>query len=368
MKAAGDGLRAAQPGVARAPGPGATAAGLSPAAAAAAAGSETPEAPRARVIAAFAAIYLIWGSTYLAIRVAIETLPPLLMLGARFAVAGLLMLAWARLRGAPAPTARHWRSAALMGLLIPCLGTGAVAWAEQTNPSGTVALLVATVPLWVALIDRLTGGGHRLGGRLWLGLAAGFAGVAVLAGPAAPGLGAVAVTPGALALVVGTLSWASGSVYSKRARLPGSAVLTTGMQLTLGGGMLLALGGLLGEGARVDLGAVSTASLVALAYLLICGTFVTFTAYMWLLRVTSPARVATYAYVNPVIALLLGWGLAGETLSPRVAVAAPLILTAVGLILSSPARAAAPARPLWRRRRSGGVPPPSLGSVRGKAN
>jgi len=293
----------------------------------------TPAPPRWSILAAFAAVYLIWGSTYLAIRIAIETMPPLLMLGVRFGIAGLLLHAWARWRGAPPATARQWRSAALMGLLMPFGGTGAVAWAEQFLSSGLAALVVATLPLWITVIDVLRGG-VRPGARAVAGLVAGFAGVALLFGPQARG-GAPGSALAIAVLMIGCVSWALGSVISRRLEQAASPALSSGMQMTLGGVFLVAFGLLLGEGTLIDPARFSLASLGALAYLIVFGSLIAFSSFLWLLRVAPPAQVATYAYVNPVVALFLGWLIAGEVLNGAMLAAAAVILGSVALILKT---------------------------------
>lgn len=288
------------------------------------------------IAAAFAAIYLVWGSTYLAIRIAIETMPPLIMLGARFGVAGLLMVLWARARGAAPVTPRQWGWALLLGLLMPCWGTGSVAWAEQYVSSGLAALLVATVPLLVVAIDALRGR-RRLSVRVVLGVVAGFGGVAFLMRPGAAGdHPSVPLAIGVL--MVGTVAWSIGSVISQQVDQPASPVLAIGLQMAIGGGWLTLAGLALGEGSQVELAGFSLRSFLAFAYLIVFGSFVAYLAYGWLLRVTEPAKVATYAYVNPVIALLLGWSLAGEALDAQVLVAAVVILASVVLILKTPRR------------------------------
>lgn len=294
----------------------------------------TPQAtaPRSRLIVAFASIYLIWGSTYLAIKFAIETLPPFLMAGLRFLVAGALIHGWMRLRGAPRPSRLEWKGAAIVGGFLLLGGNGGVVWAQQTVPSGLAALIVATVPLWMVLAGWAAPGGTRPTGAVWLGVALGFAGIAVLIGPAGlSGAGAVDRT-GAIVLVLASLSWAIGSIYARRAVLPASPLLTTGMQMIAGGAILAVAGTLSGEWARVDLAAVSMRSLLGLAYLILFGALLGYSAYVWLLRHTTPARVSTYAYVNPVVAVFLGWAFANEPVTLRTLVGAAVIVSGVALI------------------------------------
>jgi len=292
------------------------------------------------IAAAFAAIYLIWGSTYLGIRIAIESLPPLLMAASRFLLAGSLMYAWARLRGTPRPHRRHWPQAAWIGGLMLLGGNGGVSWAEQRVSSGAAALIIATVPIWVALLDSLRRGGRKPGGWEIAGLALGPAGVALLVGPAA-GAGAERVDGlGAAVLVGAALSWTIGTLSAPGTDLPASKPLAIAMQMLCGGALLLVAGLLTGEGARFHPAAVTARSLLALIYLALFGSIVAFSAYMWLLHHCPPARVATYAFVNPIVAVLLGWGLAGEPLGPRTLIAGLVIVSAVALIVLRPRFAA----------------------------
>lgn len=291
---------------------------------------ETPALPR--VLAAFAAVYVIWGSTYLAIRFAIETLPPLLMAGARFLLAGAIVYGFLRLRGEAAPSRRHWRSAAIVGALLLVGGNGGVVLAERTVPSGVAALLVAMVPLWMVLLEWLRPGGTRPALRTVAGLVVGFAGMVMLVGPAGL-LGGGAVDPGGAGLLMlGSVSWAAGSIFSRSAALPKSPFMATGMEMLSGGALLVVAGLLRGELGSTDVSAFSTTSVLAFAYLVLFGSVVGFTAYIWLLGVSTPARVSTYAYVNPVVAVFLGWLLASEPVTPRVLIAAAIIIAAVAVI------------------------------------
>lgn len=326
------------------------------------------DVPRSKIVAAFLAIYLVWGSTYLAIRFAIETIPPFLMAGARFVVAGTLLFTFARVRGAPRPTARHWRSTAVVGVLLLLGGNGGVVWAEQVVPSGLAALLVATVPLWMVLLEW-GAGGERPTGSVMAGVALGLLGVALLVGPSSFA-GAGRVDPlGAAVLIGASLSWAAGSLYSRRASLPDVPLVGAGMHMVSGGAALLVAGILTGEGSRLAFAAISMRSALALGYLIVFGAIVGFTAYVWLLRTTSPARVATYAYVNPVIAVLLGWALAAEPLGMRVIGAAAMIVAAVALITGGGRRLAGlGASAIVRRsgaRRAPTTPPLAEGGTHG---
>lgn len=306
---------------------------------------------RALLLSAYAAVYVIWGSTYLAIRLGIRTLPPFGMAGVRFLLAGALLYGWARVRGAPRPTRTQWGAATVVGALLLCAGNGAVTWAEQRVPSGIAALLIATEPLWIVLLGWAQRGGDRPTRTTALGLGLGLAGVAVLVGPSAlrgaanPGASTGASTVdliGAVVVVGGALTWAAGSLWSGRSRLPTSAPLATGMQMVAGGALLLGASLAAGEPASFRPALVSLTSVAALGYLAVFGSIVAFSAYTWLLTVEPPARVATYAFVNPVVAVGLGWAVAGEPLTARVLVAAAIIVGAVVLLTLCPTGAKQP--------------------------
>jgi drug/metabolite transporter (DMT)-like permease len=302
-------------------------------------------ATRAQIIAAFASIYLIWGSTYLAIRYADQTIPPFIMGGIRFLISGAMLYAWARYRGAPRPSRIHWRNAVIAGAFLLLGGNGAVVWAEQFVPSGMTALLVSILPFWLVIIEWVRPPRRRPAGAVLVGLILGFIGIVVLVGPADLG-GHGDVRPiGALVLITGSLSWAIGSFYSRDAELPESGLLTTGMEMLGGGILLLIVGALTGEFSGFDIHGVSRASAAGLLYLITFGSLLGFTSYIWLLDKVSPARLGTYAYVNPLVAVILGWAIAGERLSVRTAVAATIVLCAVALIttarsVGSPAKTA----------------------------
>ena len=286
-----------------------------------------------QILAAFAAIYLLWGSTYLFIRFGVETIPPFLMAGTRHLLAGSLLLAWVRLRTGEQPRASQWLPAAIVGTLLLVGGNGGVTWAEQRVPSGLAALLVATMPLWLVLLDWLRPGGVRPRLGATLGLLLGFGGVALLVGPSR--LNGTHVDPlGATVLVLAALSWAIGSLYSRHGKLATSPLLAAAMQSLCGGTLLFILGGVSGEWTRLDLAQVSLRSVLSLAYLVLFGSLLGFTAYIWLLRVTTPSRVSTYAYVNPVVAVLLGWAFAGEAITGRMIGATALIVGAVALVIT----------------------------------
>ena len=283
-------------------------------------------------------LWLIWGSTYLAILWAIRTLPPFLMAGARFVVAGLVFFAWAKIRGAEWPRAIEWRSAAIVGALLVLVGNGAIVWAEMRLPTGLAALLVATVPLWMVVLDSLRPGGTRPSGRVLVGVATGLAGVGVLvSGNWA--VGSQHIDPwGVVACLSAAMCWSIGSIYSRRAALPKSPRLAVGMELLCGGSFLVIAGCLHGEVGHLNLAQASAQSWLALAYLAVFGSLVGFSAYVFLLGETTPARATTYAYVNPVVAVLLGWALAGESITVRTLTAMAIIVTAVVLITSGGSR------------------------------
>src|SRR5471032_3259206 len=287
---------------------------------------------RSRLIAAFAAVYLIWGSTYLAIRFAVETLPPLLMAGARFLIAGSVLLLWVRLRQGATPRRAEWRTGLVSGALLLVGGNGAVVWAEQRVPSGIAALLVAVVPVWVVALEWLRPGGRRPGIWVFVGLALGLAGLALLVGPALlSGRGTVDPV-GALVLIFGALSWAIGSLYTKGAPKPSSGLLGSGTQMIAAGVCLVIIAALIGEVGQLDLAHASTRSLLGLAYLITFGSLIGYTAYLYMLAHTTAAKAATYAYVNPIVAVLLGWLFANEPIDARTLLSAAVILAGVAII------------------------------------
>lgn len=293
------------------------------------------EPSRILLIAAFATVYLVWGSTYLAIRFAVETLPPFTMIGIRFFAAGLILTGWMYGRGERASLV-HWRTASVISALMLVGGTGVLAWAEQTVPSGIAALIVAFVPLWIVIISALRG--TRPSPATLVGLALGLLGLVLLIGPSEIVGGADLDRAGAWAIVFSTFAWALGSVYASTAPQHPSAFLSAGLQMVTGGVLLLFLGFVLGE--RVVLDTATPRSILALGYLVVFGSILAFTAYSWLLRNADTAKVATYAYVNPIVAVLLGWMLAGEVLTPRVGLAASIIVGAVALIITTKRRKA----------------------------
>jgi drug/metabolite transporter (DMT)-like permease len=294
----------------------------------------TLRSDRFKLIVAFACIYLIWGSTYLAIRFAVETMPPLLMAGVRFLIAGGLLYAWLLLRGEAArPTRGQWSAAALLGALFFLGGNGAVSWAETRVPSGLVALLIATIPVWIVLLDWVRRGGTRPSATVLVGVIAGLVGVVLLVGVHGPGGGIDHA--GFAVLIVGEIAWAAGTVFSRRLPHPESHLQSGAMQMLAGGAALCVVGLALGEGARFHAGAISTRSVLAVLYLVFAGSIVAFSAYNWLLHASTPARVGTYAFVNPIVAVFLGWTFAGEALGPNTLLAALFIVAGVVLIVIS---------------------------------
>jgi drug/metabolite transporter (DMT)-like permease/heme-degrading monooxygenase HmoA len=290
---------------------------------------------RVRLILAFAAVYLIWGSTYLAIRFAIETIPPFLMGAARFGVAGLILYAWARWRGEAAPRKSDLKAAVIIGLLMVVFGNGLVIWSEQFVPSGLAAVFVSTGPLWLVLIDWWVTGRRALPGHTVAGLVTGFAGVTLLT---LLGSGLSIEAPSSMLVVsagiitLAAFSWAAGSIYARRLELKVSLTMLLGLQMMAGSGMLLLAGTLTGEWSRFDPLGISGVSLASLVYLVVMGTLVGYSSYLWLMRVSEPAKVATHGYVNPVVAVFLGWLLAAEPITPGMLFATATILLGVALI------------------------------------
>ena len=288
---------------------------------------------KTKIWLAMFALYIAWGTTYLAIRFANETIPPFLMTGVRFLLAGLVLYTWRRLAGDPSPTRRQWRSAVIIGSLLLVGGIGGVTLAERYVPSGIAALIIAATPLWVVFIDAFRRGGHRPSWPTIAGVVVGLAGMVILVDPfrsswQKPDINLIGV---ALLLLAG-LAWAIGSVYSKSADLPRSPLLGTGMELLAGSAGSFVTGLVMGEGRQLDLAAISIRSLAGLGYLTVVGSLIAFVCYTWLLRVAPTNLVMTYAYVNPVVAIIVGSLLAHEALSTSIIIAIPLILSAVGLI------------------------------------
>jgi drug/metabolite transporter (DMT)-like permease len=300
--------------------------------------SETPPS-RAAIAGAFAALYVVWGSTYWAIAVTVQSLPAFATGGLRFLCAGILLFAWLRWRGAPLPTAPQWRSCFIIGSLLFIGGNGCVCWAERWVPSGEASLMVAATPLWMAIIPWLARRGPAPRPMAWVGIVLGIVGVGVLVG--SPGHAAVGghEAAGRAALIIASLSWSFGAAFSKWLPLPPSALMSSAAQMITGGAAMILCGFAFGE--RIDLASASAASLWALLYLILIGSLVGFAAFTFLLRWTTPARVSTYAFVNPLVAVLLGAAALHESLGARQAVAGALILGAVAAILMPAPREAA---------------------------
>jgi drug/metabolite transporter (DMT)-like permease len=308
-------------------------------------------APTWRIIASFAAIYLFWGASYLGIRFALESLPPLVIPGIRFTLAGLILILLARRAGAAPPLRAHWRSAVMLGFLMFFVANSTLTLAQTRIPSSLAATLYATSPLWFALLGWLWQGEARPGGRAIAGLVLGFVGIIVLFGP---GTGKGVLDPiGGLLVLISALSWTVGSLLSRRLPMPDSAYLGAGMNLFVSGVFCLFLSIVTGELGQVDVASISLPSILAMLYLMFGASLLGFSSYMWLLTVTTPNRIATYAYVNPVIAMFLGVILAGETLTWQAAAASAIIIAAVVLITTARpgSKAAAehsPPRRRWR--------------------
>lgn len=292
--------------------------------------------PKALLLA-FAAVYLVWGSTYLAIRFGVETIPPFLLGGTRFLVAGLVLMAVSRARGAAPPKLGEWKAATISGTFMVAGGNGVVCWAEQFVPSGLAALLVATVPLWLVAIARFGPDRERPGPLEIAGVVLGVAGVVVLVrgsgtGIAVGGASADQVALGAVAILGSSLSWAVGSMYNRRAALPQPPLYGTALTMTAGGLVLVLVGLGTGEFGRLSLADVSARSWLSLLHLTVMGSIVAFSAYMWLLRTVRPAAAGTYAYVNPVVALFLGWWLADEAFTLPMLAGTAIIVAGVVLV------------------------------------
>jgi drug/metabolite transporter (DMT)-like permease len=306
-------------------------------------------------------LYVVWGSTYLGIAIAVETIPPFLMAAVRFGIAGTVLMTWSLLRARRAfvaPTRREWRDTIIVGTLLLGGGMGMVAFGEQTIPSGVAALLIAMMPVWVAIFGRAFLG-ERLPRIAAVGIVVGFVGVAILVGPTILGQAGSLDPLGLAAIIVSPIAWSLGSLYaSHRATLPRQPLVATGTQMLAGGAVLALMAGVTGEFGRFDAAAVSRDSIGALAYLTVIGSLLAFTAYGWLLRVAPLPLIATYAYVNPVVAVILGAAVRHEPIDPRTLVAGAVIIGAVALIVTARGRMRAPAL------RSSGAPSPGPATAR----
>jgi len=293
--------------------------------------------PRAwKVLLAFAIIYFVWGSTFLAIRVGVREVPPFLLAGMRFSVAGIVLYGWMRFRGTPSPTAREWGAASFLAILIFVFDYGLLFWAERRVPSGIAAVMLATIPVFMAIAEIVFLRTQRLTFRLGLALLIGLAGVAVLVGHAMS-LGEAPVdTAGACALMVAAISWSVAASLTRKLPLPSAKAMSSGAQMLAGGVLLTLTAALLGEFRGFHIQGVSRGAWLALAYLIVAGSIVAFTAYVWLIHHESPTKVGTYAYVNPVVAVLLGYFLGGEAIGPRTIVGTLLVLVSVVVITTTP--------------------------------
>jgi len=298
---------------------------------------ETAFQPRAwKALLAFAIIYFVWGSTFLAIRVGVREVPPFLLAGLRFLVAGLVLYLWMRARGTPSPTWRQWGAATVLATLIFVLDYGLLFWAEKRVPSGIAAVMMATIPVFMAIAEIVVLRTQRLTLRLALALLVGLAGVGVLVGPSVS-LGEAPVdTTGACALIIAAISWSVAASLSRRLPSPASKVMSSGTQMLAGGVLLLLAAVALGEFRGFHPQAVSRGAWLSLAYLIVAGSIIGFTAYVWLIHHESPTKVGTYAYVNPVVAVLVGYFLGGEAIGPRTIVGTLLVLVSVVVITITP--------------------------------
>lgn len=288
----------------------------------------TEKTSRVLLLLSFGIIYVVWGSTYLAIRFAVETIPPLVTAGIRHLSAGTVLFAWAWMRGYR-PMKKDWFGAAVLGFLFFFIGHGSLHWAEQVVPSGLAALLVATEPLWITLIGLILSHKQNLNWLSITGLLVGFAGVLLLTTDHRLS-GRSASLLGTAAIIVGTLTWSLGMIYSQRSNsLPTNSVARAGMSLLMGSWMLLATAAVSGEFHGLRWANVSSKSIFGLLYLIVFGSIVAYTAYMWLLERCSPTLIATHTYVNPIVAVLLGWAWAGEAINGRVLVSALLVVISV---------------------------------------
>lgn len=292
-----------------------------------------PHPTRGKVLTAFFAVYVLWGSTYLFIKYTVASIPPLGMAGARFLLAGIILFVYARVRGAQAPRPSHWRASALVGVLLMFSNAG-VAWSETRIPSGVASLLVAMTPCWMVLFDWASSRERAPHPGVLAGLALGLSGVAILVGPGSLFGGARIDGLAATIVLCGTAAWAFGSLYARKAPRPASPQLLSGMQMICGGAALSTVALMTHQWDGFSFATLPPRAAWSFLWLLTFGSLVAFSAYMYLLTVSTPARVSTYAYVNPVVAVFLGWAFAGETLSTRTVVAAVVIVGAVVLIVT----------------------------------
>lgn len=295
--------------------------------------SDTSRSP-VRTILAFGAIYIIWGSTYLAIRYAVETIPPFLMMGTRSVAAGIILYVWSRTRGNVEIRKEHLPALLIIGISFFLIGHGLLAWAQQRVPSGLAAVLVASEPLWIFIVESVFIRDTKIKAKGITGLILGFAAIVYLIASTKGIETSGADTIASFAIVFGAFSWSGGAIYSRVAKLPKSSIVSAGMELIIGGVLLLAAGLMLGEGDKIQMDAISLRSLLGLAYLIVFGSVITFSAYLWLLGHTSATRISTHTYINPIIAVLLGWAIADEILTIQLLIATLLIVLSVYLVLA----------------------------------
>jgi drug/metabolite transporter (DMT)-like permease len=278
-------------------------------------------------------VYLFWGGTYLGMRVAVETIPPFIMAGTRFLTAGFILYIWARLQGVKRPGKEHWKGTAIVGALLLLGGNGMIAWAEQLVPSGIASILVAMVPIWMIILGLIGKNGRKPNLGVVIGIFLGFVGISVLVMSSGRTVGHLGVDlVGIIVLLLASLSWAGGSLYSRHAKQPDSTMLATGMQMLAGGALLFIVAIFTGEWSRFHIAKVSLHSYLGLGYLILLGSIVAYNAYIWLLKNAEPAWVSTYAFVNPIVAVFLGWAIAGEQITRGSLMAAVIIIVAVVII------------------------------------
>jgi drug/metabolite transporter (DMT)-like permease len=285
-----------------------------------------------KILAAFVAVYFIWGTTYLAIKYAIETIPPFMMMGMRSLLAGTVLYAWGRLRGDANVARKELPSLILIGALFFLIGHGVLAWAQQKVPSGIAALLIASEPIIITLFEPLFTKEGRVGKRTVIGMLIGVSGITILVLPQGLDFENSNLL-GSFGILIGASSWASGAIYSRVAKLPRSPLITGGMQLLFGGTLLILMSFILGEWSDFNFSQVVVRSWLGLTYLVVFGSIITFSAYTWLLTVTSATRISTHTFINPIVAVLVGWAFGGEVLTKGMLVAAVLILISVYLVL-----------------------------------
>jgi len=291
-----------------------------------------------KVLLAFATIYLVWGSTYLAIRIGVREIPPFLLAAMRFAIAGVVLYGWMMAQGERLPAGREWMSAFLLAVLIFVLDYGLLFWAEQRVPSGIAAVMMATIPAFMALSEIILLGTQKLTIRLSIALLIGIGGVAILMSPSVSLGGAPIDGKGAAALIVAAISWSLSSALTRKLPLPKSKVMSSGVQMLAGGFLLALTAGALGEFRRFHPRAVSRGAWLALLYAIVAGSIIAFTAYVWLIHHESLTKVGTYAYVNPVVAVLIGYFLGGEALGLRTILGTLFVLVSVVVITTIPAK------------------------------